>query len=30
MDIDVGGGTVYTCDVWKVSRAAWEKAFRSS
>jgi RimJ/RimL family protein N-acetyltransferase len=28
--LDVGGGTLYTCDVWAITRTVWEGRFRTS
>lgn len=30
VDLDVGGGTIYTCDVWSITRAAWQAQRKSS
>lgn len=30
VDLDVGGGTLYTCDIWSIARSAWAAARKSS
>jgi RimJ/RimL family protein N-acetyltransferase len=30
VDIDVGGGVIYSCDVWRISRATWQARRKTS